>query len=206
MSGPLGTGSGGGGGGGGGGGVTSLVAGSGISVSSSTGAVTVTSSGATLISRLTLPATAATFSINNIPSGYKHLEIIYALRSDRTSAAIAIARIAFNGDDPFSAATNYTSNNFAQAYFCGPIVPTATCLSGFGTGKLFLHNAGDTTSLTDMVLTNVSFPATTYRGSSGNATASNWNNTARVTDISFSHIPTGNFFVAGSTVEVWGYP
>lgn len=202
MSGPLGSGSSGGGGGGGGGGVTSLVAGSGISVSSSTGAVTVTSSGPTLISRVTLSSTAAAISLNSIPSGYKHLEIIYSLRSTRTTASLAIARVVLNNDQ----GSNYIQNTFTGTNLVSPAIPSATCVSGFGVGRLFLHNAGDSTNMTDVVQTFNSTTGTVYRATGGNVAAANWNSTARVTDVALIHLPVGDLFVVDSTVELWGYP
>ena len=104
-----------------------------------------------LIKRIRLTASAASITFYNIPQDFDGLELVYSLRSNRTTAPIDTVRARFNGVTTGYSyraleGTGSSVSSFSSTSFNAGACATDSCTANtFGSGRLFIPNyAGST--------------------------------------------------------------
>lgn len=178
--------------------VTSIVAGTGITVSGATGAVTVTSPTAmVLLGSTTLSSAAATISVSGIPSNYT--DLIWVLSNARVSGAVTETLFCrLNGDT----GSNYTvGTSTIQNYISSFNTSSSTANSPYTWASQRIVSYSDTSSYKMSIYTTYA-----YQGSANisGATISPglWRSTSVVTSVSLTAALTS--LASGTKLSVYG--
>lgn len=171
------------------------------------------SGGLHLIAETTLGASAANFDFTSIPSGYRHLMVVWLLRSD----------VSATSDSCLTSLNNDTTNaNYDRQYFQAVASSTTAVAVNAGSGsRAGLQSTGATSPANQFgtgYLLVADYTSSQYKTVHGFGNAwtnrssstilmyhwvQGWANTAAVTRITIAP-GTGSNFVSGSAVQLYG--
>ena len=162
------------------------------------------------LATVTLASTTSTVTFSGIPSGYKHLQIRCAVRSDR-AVALDSYFIYINADS--TAGTNYRGHGIygdgasISAYDDGGnFMPVGIIPGTSATSLIFGSHIVD---LPDYAVSNKNKTSRSLGGADLNGSgqarfvSGSWNSTAPITSLTFT-TNGGGSFIAGSTFALYG--
>lgn len=163
-----------------------------------------------------LSSSASSISFSNIPQTYTHLQIRAATRNDRADNGAQSTTISFNGDTTH---TNYRSHVLYYAASAANPASEANQLSGYYAAVGYTPAANMTANVFSIQIIDILDYSNTSKNTtvrtifgldSNSATAgyvglvsSLWMNTAAVSSISMTTLPSANF-VANTSVSLYG--
>lgn len=170
-------------------------------------------SGMEVIAETILGSAAASITFSSIPGTYRHLRLVYQLRSDRAGASTDVLLMRFNGDTGANYdwieqlgnnVTGSVSNGIGASSIRTANITGATASSGFAAGgTIDIPNYAGTDFSTNveqaggMKATNAAADIFTDRHSGF------WRSAAAITSVTL--LPSaGPNFIAGSTVTLYG--
>lgn len=167
-----------------------------------------------LIADVTLGSDTANFDFTSIPSTYKHLKLLYSLRTDRASFASDRIKVIINNDTAsnkyesilyywFHTSTWGTIDNGATTYAACTFVCASTALANsFGGGFIEFPDYANTTNLKLFQTRGGQMQSTTIKPEIYDGMAV-WRDTSAINRITVAPI-FGSNFKAGSRISLYG--